>query len=547
MSKMNQSRRDLLKALGALPLSVPVANLVQVLLAGAVQKAYAQTTGVTGNKYLYVNNAGAPPRWTFDLFLTPYDTANFVPHPHVATVGVADAAGNYSSMKYATRLITVGGKSINAPPLWASSVPTPSGTMAPLSNLLANMLNVRGINVGIDGHPQATQLSYQPSGATYTLMGLVADSATGTPLKALRSNVGDFRFASATGITPNNVAGSGSGKIDSLLDPFSGGTATANTSFRTKRDGVKAEIQAAVASLDSFAESQHPGAKLIKNSRIDAEQMMARSASELRPLWTTIYAKYDSLIKTAFPQIQVAGLTDKPVGANPRPDSATTMAYRLGDGVFHATPLDMRDSIQASTTISDLAANFTLAELSLVQGLSNSITIGAGGVSNLLMNGANTSMGHDQHTAGTMASTLYSTKMFGVLATCLLELVTVLKAKGLFNSTVIHVGGEFGRIPNANQDGSDHGWMASSAMILSGMVQGPMVIGNITKTETSTRSMGTWGRAAPSVAGRVMDYGDLANALAIMLKVPQVVKRADSIIALQNGVVVSNIGLGQQV
>lgn len=549
MSKSSMSRRDLLKALGSLPLSIPMASLVQVLLDGAVQKAHA---AVTGKRYVYIGTPGGPPRWMFDHLLTPYDTTAYLPNGGVGTVGVDSGTGKYTSLKYSVSPVTVNGQTLNVPPLWKSMVPTPTGT-APLSSLLANMMVIRGINVGIDGHSAAEQLGFQPAGATYTVMGLVADASTGCPMKALRSGFSNFKFNSATGVTPTVSSGSGATKITRLLDPF---TSTASTAFKTPKDKVRAQLDAAVAALDAFAESQHPGAIYLKNSRADADAMMARAASEIKPKWDAIFAKYVGLVQQGL-QVQVAGLTDKPVGDTRPPISTATESIRYQfdnqTGLEnHMTPVDIRASVSATTDVSAMAESFALAELAITLGLSNSVAVAIGHLEKLTVNGVTSAkFTSDQHFSGALVSTYFNTKLWAAMGTCLVELVSVLKAANLFDQTVIHVGSEFNRTPSHDLGGTGHGWQASSATILSGMVKSPMVIGNILMRDPSGRvgQQGTWGVGAPSINGRTLDPADLANALALMLGVPQIVKRSsdNDIIALSAGQVISKIGLGRQV
>lgn len=549
MSNSSISRRDLLKALGTLPLSVPVANLVQVLLSGVAQRAEA---AATGKRYVYIGSAGAPPRWMFDLFLTPYDTSAYIPNGGVGTVGVDPGSGRYTGIRYSVSPVTINGQTLYVPPLWKSLVPTPSGT-APLSSLLENMLSIRGINVGIDGHTAAESLGFQPSGATYTVMGLVGDASVGCPIKALRSGFSNFKFASVSGITPTVASGSGDGKITRLLDPF---TSTASSAIKTPKETVRAQLDAAVAALDAFAESQHPGATLLKNSRNDADAMMSRAIAEIRPKWDAVYAKYTTLVKEAM-QVSVAGLTDKPVGDTRPPVSEETesVRYKFDDETGlanHSTPLDIRASITATTEVGDLAESFALVEVALLLGLSNSIAISIGNLRNLTVNGmTDVKLVNDQHFTGALVGTLLNTKMWAAVGACTMELVRSLKGAGLFDQTVIHLGAEFNREPAHDLGGTGHGWQANSATIISGMVKAPMVIGNICKADPAGRTsrQGTWGVAAPSINGRTLDSADLANALAKMLGIPQIVKRAasDDIIDLVSGAVVSKIGLGRQV
>ncbi len=113
----------------------------------------------------------------------------------------------------------------------------------------------------------------------------------------------------------------------------------------------------------------------------------------------------------------------------------------------------------------------------------------------------------------------------------MLELIDVLKAKGIFANTVIDVHGEFGRNPKddgssnfyTNQCFSDHGGAATSVALLLCAISGPMVLGNVRNNAPVSDRRGSWGYQAgiDTFSGQVLDMGHFANTLATMLRVPK--------------------------
>jgi uncharacterized protein (DUF1501 family) len=125
----------------------------------------------------------------------------------------------------------------------------------------------------------------------------------------------------------------------------------------------------------------------------------------------------------------------------------------------------------------------------------------------------------------------------GVLG-CLTEYVTQLKAKGIFDRTVIHISAEFNRTPKADGTGADHGFMASNTTLISGMVAAPGVVGNIQKASLSNTYQGTFGVATPYVLdnfNRPIQVNDVARTLSAMLGVDDIVTNGRALLKPENG------------
>ena len=424
-------------------------------------------------------------------------------------------------------------------------VPDAVGGLRPLDSLLDNLLAIRGIDVPSPGHPLAQTLSFRPTGAEYSVTGLTAEAGSGFPIKAINMTCPGYEFACRKPMTPTKMALNGANTGTALLSPF---MSSASATFLTRRDQLKVSIDAAMVALRDYALSQHPGSVVIEGAQADAAEVMGQRAQALLSKWNVIYPKYVTIMKAALQNVVIPGLTDKPYGAT-RPSNAAELAslYKFYQTVNINTPVDLRDMFTANTIVNGLAESFTVAELALTENLCNSICTPIGSVSGLSINGGSMSHVLDEHFTAAFSALIINSKMYVAIGACMLELVQVLKDANMFNDVVIQLGGEFNRSPENDGSSSNHGYQGGSTSIFSGMVSGATVVGNILNNAPHTSAIGTWGWAAPSIAGRKIDVADVANCLARMLGLPQILRRNEEIVALQGGYVVSQLGNSSQV
>ena len=152
----------------------------------------------------------------------------------------------------------------------------------------------------------------------------------------------------------------------------------------------------------------------------------------------------------------------------------------------------------------------------------------------------------DEHDTDHLTSLALSTFWNRALAACLLELIDQLKAKGIYQDTIINIAGEFGRNPRNNGTGSDHSPEATSNTFLGGALAGNQFIGNTLKNSTHATYSGTWGyyasNPALSTGGAPVGYlnlGHLAASIATMLRAPSPVTASTTLLKETNGVISS--------
>ncbi|MCB0393103.1 MAG: DUF1501 domain-containing protein, partial [Bdellovibrionales bacterium] len=193
------------------------------------------------------------------------------------------------------------------------------------------------------------------------------------------------------------------------------------------------------------------------------------------------------------------------------------------------------------------AEQFALVEFVVTNDLSRSITICPRSISGIMINGGRANMIFDQHNVGCIISYYLNSMYYRALSACLLELIEILKSQGKFQDTVIDVGGEFNRNPRNNGSGADHGSAGGSMALYTGMLNSPMVLGNIYRDRGGNYS-GTWGQGAPiSQYGIPLDIGHWGSTIATLLGVPSPVTARPSIVSVNGNTITSNIEQAKQV
>ncbi|MGZ3742988.1 MAG: DUF1501 domain-containing protein [Pseudobdellovibrionaceae bacterium] len=518
MDPKNLKRRDFLSLMGlstGLPLlQSPLQVLIEAIVLGAQQKAMAQSLGISPRKYLHILQQGAPPRWTFDLFLTPYSSTGFVPNAQLGTTYVHSSGS--TSVAYTTTVK----KNINVPALWQFNVPAANGGTRNMDPLLDNLLQLRGIEVGNPDHGAAQELQFVPLGAAQSMSALSAD-ASNAPIPGVNLSLDQYQFKSKAAKAAITVPNS-SNMLSTLLSPF---VRTNSSSFEVKRKALGPALDASIALLNQAAEAQNAGAASLTTSAKAASDLLSKGFGDLNSIWTNLYNKYNSLATRSLdPTQSLPGINDQVI----TPDGSTLFQI---DGTL-ITGNDLRGMITTSTRVSRLAEHFAVAEYVLLNNLSDSISIGPGSLSGLTVNNSSQGLGTDEHTTSANVSLILNSYMNLAYAACLLELIDQLKAKNIFNETVIVMGGEFGRSPRKDATGSDHGYLGSSSSIYCGALSGPLVLGNIYNLKgQSDADAGTWGRGAPvNELGRALNQGDWASTIAFLLRVPSPTTAATSLL-----------------
>lgn len=511
------SRRELLNnfgfAIGGASFLNPAGILIESLLNGMVNSALAAE--MPTRRYLYIQQPGAPSRWMWDLFLTPYGSAGYQQNPMVAT-RFAAVDGRYTNLKYET----VSRKGIDVPWLWQDVVPAPGGGTRPMDGLLENLLSIRGMHTGNAGHVGSQALHFKPIGAKKSVTALSADDSN-DPISAVNVSAVQYDFQSTKNKASVSIAGGGN-LLDTLLRPFQSG---ASASYKDRKGKVKAAISKAMGSLEAQARQQHPGAAAVIESRKAATQLLESGFGDLDAIWTTLVGKYSNLVSRAI-RGTIPGISDLPIG----PTGTRSQAFQLGGGII-SNP-DLRTMIATGTTIPMMAEHFAIAEYILLNRLSSSVAISPRPMTGLNSAGGGDTQVFDEHSTGGAIALFLNSCYYKAMSACLLELVARLKSANQFNETLIDVGGEFNRRARTNASGSDHLFEGASVALYSGIIHGPHVVGNI-----RTGPAGGDGYGAPVKDVGLLAPSHVAATIAAILGVASPVTAVNALVTTQDGVI----------
>jgi hypothetical protein len=541
---MKQSRRTFIKKAGLTSLSAtPIGLLLDNIVQGLISKAMAEAAGVTPRKFLFIQNSGAPSRWMWDLLLSPYD-GNFNPdNSYMGTRYVAQN-GRYTNISYELVAHTLkSGEQIYLPHMWQFDVPKAKGGLRPMTDLVNNMLHIRGIH-GVDGHDPARALQFMPPGSAVSTTAVSADYSD-APIPAINVECNNYSMVSEKKLSSIQLGGGD--LLKKLVDPF---VRNNSVEFEKQRQALNDHIMAALTKLNTYARSGNPGAEALRSSSNSAIDLIESSFADIDKTWQQLVAKYNDLItRSDYPNLTMEGINDLPIGdANPQARGKT---YDANDNnIIRHT--DVRDMWPAANSYIQMANHFAVAEYVLLSGLSDSVAINP--LSGYVLRSAVNSDGKkiniplDHHTTGAMIYLFPFTHMYAAVSACMLEMIDQLKANGIFNDTVIGIGGEFNRSPRNDGGGCDHGHEAISIAYYSGCIPGPIVLGN-TKNDSRPGRTGKWGTGAgiDSLGGKPIDLGYLVSSLATLIRVPNPNPTRTSLLREEKGKILSNIEKAKEV
>ncbi len=527
--KLNSSRRDFLRQVlqtsgGAAALKGMGSMTFSVFEQILSQKAHADPN--FNKNYIFIQLPGAPSRWTFDLFLTPYGRTNFNFNPMMGTRYVA-SGGRYVGVEYAT----FNYRNTEVPYLWKFSVPKAGGGTRPMTDLLDHLLVLRGISTDNPGHPGSMMLQFEPLGSRQSLTALTADKSE-RPFAAINMNTQQYSLRSLAGKSPVLAEGGSRNLIQQLMQPFITGL---TPDFLAKRAALESALGPLREALNKKATSRHGAAKAQVVNQQGARQLGTQQ-EDLGAIWDALLSKYTDLAKRAIAtnatNTNLPGLTDLPIGTTGTRDQT----YSLNPN-FIAERGDLREMIDSETQIPNMAEYFALTEYIMTRRLSSSVALPMTDFTNLRRNdaGARATSTFDEHNGGQMVVLLLRSLYYRALSACMLELIDKLKAEGMFADTVLHLSSEFTRNPRADKFGSDHGWQGASISLFSGLITAPLILGNITSAFGDANYPGTWGAGAPVAnLGKSLNYGHVAATIAALLGVPSPLTSDGPVVAVES-------------
>lgn len=533
------TRRELLsqsvKGLGLLGISSALSN---VIVQSIAESAFAQTTVNSSKKYIYFSFDSGPPRWFFDLPLTPQGTADTFSHTGLGTyVGKSSTTGN-AEVFYKTYKDPVSG--YHLPPVWGAN---PKGDA--FSELLQHSFFIRGIDYEINNHMISRVRNQAPVVGGYSIAAQLADKSV-SPIPAVNAGSIGSAFKSKKGISGVDISYTTSvttNPIQRVMEYFSGA--------KPIQDNL---TEQSLKEFDRYATNIGLAKNDLTASKNRSDELIKQGVQKFTSLWAPTLKKYEDLIKESMKTTNTSSFMEDVVLTAPFVPESTymlwtdTAAKNLQIALNKKLKISATDFIkindlrgmisEATTTIPSLAATFATIEILISQGLTQSFTTSLSGLVSL--NKTSTTKFNiqvDQHDTGSLVSTIGTTYYYRAVLSCTDELVRSFKSSNIFKDTVIQFGSEFNRNARVDGSGSDHGYLGGSTLIISGMLNKTSVIGNI-KNDKSATYLGWWGLAAPHPAtnNKPIRINDVALTVCAMLGVSNVSNNGRMLLRSPDGV-----------
>lgn len=507
---MSTDRRDFLKfLLGSSALGIassPLQTIIEAAIFKSLHAAHAST--IAADKFYFaITFPGAPPRWSFDLFLDPYGTSNGNIQLNGGVTNCFDNVNSSAYMEPVYKTVDIAKYGLKAPWMWGQKMPKAGGGFVSISELMEHMVVIQGVNTEAPGHADSTVRMEQANG--YTVAGFLSD-AVKSPFNGVDLASGyPFISKGGQGVTTAGFGSATTNIVSSLMSKFSSN----NLQIYKSLDGdLRQSYQNVLDNLNYDAGVRYPATINIKKTHEGALELINSSIGNLTTIWNEKHSKYKDLVERSFNKSGGGfdGFFNKHVGA---PVKSRGLQYQNGSATVRALNPDLRDMAFAGMH-NQMSQLFAVAEFLAENKLSSSLL---GRVGNMTANMAIAEGGsagargvtHDQHNVGNAVSTMTNSLMYRALSSCLYEFINNRKTSGKgygFDDMVIKLSGEFNRSPRIDGTGSDHGFQAQVSTLFSGLIdaQTPKVVGRIYKDGSDpglslvgTNYKGSWGIGAP--------------------------------------------------
>ena len=475
-----QFLQDATKSLGLVGISPWMS---QFLIQTIASEAFAQSSSLSDKIHIFFALPGGPPRWMFDLPLTPKGSATAYSgafsHTGMGTYVARDGAANSKAIYKPWYDVET---KYWLPPVWGSK---PGG--GSFRNCLSNTLFVRGIDQEFNAHEIGRLRNQSPIIGGTSIGGLLAER-TGSSFPGAVSGTIAKAFKGSKFVAPVTL----DYRVTSNVNPISTATKYFNSRQPTQNEGVTQ----ALAEFDKYAANKDFSHRGLVQAKEKADALIEAGVTIFQDKWNQTYSKYVRLVDEALFGTNTGLFVDNAV--IPVPKGSDVRTKTSSNTMLDPKMSDLRNMIKENqTTVANLASTYAAIEILITMGLTQVVTTDLGTLSALAASDTGTkfNLNNDQHDVGSLVSTLATTYYYRAILNCTEELIGVLKTQRLYDKTVIQFGAEFNRNPNIDGSGSDHGFKGGSALIMSGMITKTSVIGN-TKADTEARYAGTWGLAA---------------------------------------------------
>lgn len=522
----NSRRKFLQNSASVLSLAGLSHGMANAVIQSIAKSAFANSASnlASTKKYIYLSLDSAPPRWFFDIPLTPNSPSTDY-YPKNNTIGnYINRSGNDIIIENRPWKDPASG--LYLPPVWGSNPKTASGDFANLKN---NLFFFRGVDMEIDNHTVTRLRNQAPTIGGFSIAGMFS-SRTSSPIPSVVSgSIGDS-FRAEKIISPITVAHTGvsntNNSITTAMNYVAGATPVKDSLMKQQ-----------LSFFDSYARSNGFANYGIKEAKDKADSMIIEGVKQFTDQWSTIYGKYTALIKEA---MQNSKNRDKFATTQAIPNTRDyRMTYQATGGILSLAEI----SDVKSTTTSDkcappqMAAIFACLEILIVNGITSVcvFSLPNGVMDNVQRtnSGATFNMNSDQHTVGTLLSTYVTSHFYRCLLICMDEFARVLTSNNMWKDTLIQFGSEFGRNPRENLSGSDHQTMAGSALLVSGSFNENRIVGNlVSNARSGYRGFTGTGTGIANLNGAQLRVNDIVKTVSHFLDIRPPTENGASLLLL---------------
>jgi len=465
-----------------------------------------------------------------DNFLIPKQGMEFLPTKMVGS--------HFSSSDGDVSLKTIERFSFQVPHFWGLK----QHNGVEHSELLKNMITVRGVDINVLGHPLGIIKTVRPNSEHPSIHGLISDHSK-SPLPsvifgsnpATRSYHANKRGGLIIPLRKENL-------ITSILSPFLMSDEKSFFGAGDKRDRILKEVLNNIDAVKGFD-------SIYKN---ELKSTLRLFVDDLQPIlneYEETHARYQDIIKR-----NIYNFEGLDINRLKLPSLKPTHAKEWGRyKIDHQTYLggENLEEMLSSAHPGTLSEQFACTEVLIKRGIVKSFMISTPNEMGCLLynchnkgNFLNSSFNNsklikvkdkncviqmDSHETGTILTTASAFMYFRSLIPCINNLKVELKNiklgnnKTLFDKSLIHLSSEFERRPREDESGSDHNNHSHTSSFISGSIKKFQMLGNIT---VGRGRLGTIGTAAPvtkinrTIAARDV-YRSVCNILKIECPLPR--------------------------
>lgn len=503
---------------------------------GLLTKAMAAESSTPARKYIDLYIGGGFHGASFYLPLKPYSSESYTFNTWTANNWVEGAP------VFQTHSFTHNGETLQLPKVWSMSIPVVGGGSVPMTELAKNMMFLRGFHNPLDSHELNSVQVIRPDATASSITGMVGDRSTKPiPVTQLWPDRGGIfaaqRVGAKTITTYNNP-------LTSALSSFS--PSAEMNQILSRRQNFETAFQTAMRAVS--ADAHKMGAENLLASVASAESLLRNQFGDLAAAYNTLRNKYLGLIASCRDMSSL--LTE---AISPEANSLYRN-FTYGSANTFCSNADLRTILTSTSNMFRLSEAFAMTEFLIMNNLSDAITMDLGGPFNLSMESVGnpivTSYTTDMHEFGVGLSIPSLNFMGRCLSACLYELTQRLRSQNMFGETVIKMGSEFNRSARHDGSGGDHAWQANSMALLSGSIQTPYVLGNISVGSSTGQFRGTWGQGTgithEGSPNTILNLGHYASSICNALRVPSPTSNFAGIVTTTSqGIIVPSVDRGR--